>query len=63
MAERTIMKIGPYEIQLKELNSTWRYRITSLKTGEIMVEGYRPNEHTARNAGLEDAAIVATYCR
>ena len=57
------MKIGPFEVQLKEVNSGWRYRVTSLKDGEIKVEGYRPNEHTARNAGLEDAHFVAAFCR
>lgn len=57
------MKIGRYEVQIVELDGHWRYRVTDLKTGEIATQGYRPNENGARNAGYEDATLVASHCR
>jgi N-acyl-D-aspartate/D-glutamate deacylase len=56
------MKIGPYELQVKELkDSSWEFRI--FKDGSLEMAGYRKTETEARNAGLEDAGLLRQHCR
>ncbi len=54
------MKIGPLTLRLvPSKDGTWCYEIW--KDEQLIHHGYRPHEHQARDAGLEDANLMRSY--